>query len=316
MRYYNITLTPTGSSVAAKQWSSYPRGVYDSGALNIEFDMPVLPYGTPSGGQTLTIEGISLQDVSQATQFAGMYLIMKAGMKAGFPLANPAQAGTIIAGKVFQAFGNWEGTEMTLDLVLLPSIYTPQNQGNLTLIWPKGERLADALTHCLQVAYPNLPISMNISADLVQNHDEFHAATTLDDLAAYVGDYTEHNFNGRVEITIQAGKIIVLDKTYSPAPVQLNFNDFVGQPTWIDVNTLQVKTVMRADLQIGSIITMPKGLQNAPGFVSTSAASLPSSLKYKSTFQNNFVVSELRQIGNFRSSDAASWVTVFNCVTV
>ena len=300
----------------AKQWTSYPGGNYDPGALNVEFDMPVLPYGTPSGGQTLTIEGISLQDLTQAQKFAGMNLTMKAGMKAGFPLVTPSQAGTIISGLVFQSFGNWEGTVMTLDLVLYPSIYTPTNQGNLMLIWPQGEKLSDALTHCLQVAYPDLPISMNISSDLVQNHDEHHASTTLEDLATFVGDYTEQNFNGRVEITIQAGKIIVFDKTYTPAPIQLNFNDLIGQPTWIDANTIQIKTVMRADLQIGSVITMPKGLQNAPGFITTTSASLSSQIKYKSTFQNNFVVIELRQIGNFRASDAASWATVFNCVPV
>jgi hypothetical protein len=59
---------------------------------------------------------------------------------------------------------------------------------------------------------------------------------------------------------------------------------------------------------------MPKGIQNAPGFVTTWASSLPSSLKYQSAFQNNFLVTEVRHVGNFRSSDAADWCSVFNCL--
>jgi hypothetical protein len=88
----------------------------------------------------------------------------------------------------------------------------------------------------------------------------------------------------------------------------------IGQPTWIEPKLIQMKTVMRADLQIGSIITMPQGVQNAPGFVQTTNNSLPSSIKYQSAFQNNFQVREVRHIGNFRSSDAADWCTIFNCL--
>ena len=315
MRYYDLTLTPIGSTTPLRTFTSYPNGVYDPGALNIEFDMPVLPYGTPGGGQTLSIHGISLQDLTQAQQFAGMNITLKAGMKAGLPLVTPSQLGTIIAGNVFQSFGNWEGTDMTLDFVLNPAIYTSSNPGNFMLIWPKGERLQDALLHCLQVPYPDMDISINISPDLVNNYDINHPCTTLEQLAQFIGDMTEQQFNGnRVEITIQAGKIIAYDATYAPNPVQLVFTDFVGQPTWIEPAVIQVKTVMRADLQVGSRITMPKGFQNLPGFVSTTAASTPSSLKYKSTFDTNFIVSELRQLGNFRSNDASDWVTIFNCI--
>jgi hypothetical protein len=316
LRYYEISLTPQGSTTPTRVWNSHPNGIRDPGALNVMFDMPILPYGTPAGGQSITIEGISLQDLTQAQQFAGQTLTMKAGMKApGLPLINPNQAGTILSGLVFQSFGNWEGTEMTLDLVLYPSIYTSDNPGNLTLIWPQGERLSDALLHCLQVAYPNFPITITISPDYVNDHDEHHASTTLEDLAMFVGDYTEQQFNRRVDISIQRGEVIVYDSTYKPGPIQFNFTDFVGQPTWIEPNTIQIKTVLRADIGLGDIVKMPEGLQNAPGVITTTGASLPSSIKYKSTFQNTFTVIESRAVGNFRSPDGASWCSIFNCVT-
>lgn len=316
MRYYDISITPQGGSTPSFAWGSHPGGTYDPGALNIDFDMPVLPYGTPSGGQTITIEGVSLEAISQAQKFAGANLVMRGGMQAGLPLANPKQAGVLVSGQIFQSFGNWEGTEMTLDLVILPSIYTMDNKGPFVFNWPAGQQLSDALKACLAVAYPSMPISINIGSNLVLDRDVHSGPfSTLDGLAQHIVTITDAYFSGQiVSITIQAGKLVVYDRTYQPGPIQIDFTDLIGQPTWIEPNVMQMKTVMRADLQIGSMISMPKGFQNVPGFVSTSAYSLPSSLKYQSSFQNNFQVIELRHIGNFRSSDAGNWATVFNCV--
>ena len=315
MRYYEITITPKGSTTPIRTWSSYPGGVYDPGALDIEFDMPVTFYGAPSGGQPITIHGIALADLTQSQQFAGMNMIVRAGMKAGLPLVTPSQAGTIIAGDIFQSFGNWQGTDMTLDFVLNPAVYTNDVEGNFTLIWPKGERLSDALTHCLQVALPNMQISMNISPNLVLSDDGHHYCGTLDQMAQYISDLTEMKFKNTVNISIQGGKLVIFDNTHTPNPIQLNFNDLIGQPTWIEPQVMQIKTVMRADLQMGSRITMPTGFQNAPGFVATNPASAPSSLKYKSTFSGNFTIKDIRHIGSYRSSDASNWCTIFNCVT-
>lgn len=316
MRYYDIAITPKGSSTPLSTWSSHPGGVYDPAAANIEFDMPVLPYGTPAGGQSITIEGVSLQMISQAKQLAGRNLTIKAGMQKGLPLANPAQAGVIIAGNIFQAFGNWEGTEMSLDFVLFPAVYDYNNQGNFSFSWYAGSPLSDALKATLAITYPDFQISINIGSNLVLNNDEFNVCHTLDEFASYIGDLTEGIFQQRVNITIQAGKIVVYDKTYQPSPVQIAFTDLIGQPTWIEPQVMQMKTVMRADLQLGSVITMPQGMQNAPGLVNTTAASYPSSLKYESAFQNNFLITELRQVGSYRSSDSSAWSTIFNCTPV
>jgi len=315
-RYYSLTITPTGSTTPFRTYTSHPNNIYDPAALNIEYDALIGPYGTPSGASTVTVYGIPLQDLTQAQQFAGMTLELKAGMRAGLPLVNPAQAGTILKGTVFQSFGNWEGVDQTLDFVVVPGVYTVDNPGNILLDWSAGMSLADALRQTFAVAYPGFTVSMNISGDFVQSHDEPHICGTLDQLAQIVGDITEGVFDNRVTIGIQAGQIVVYDSTYKPGQIQLNFNDFVGQPTWIGVNTIQTKMVARADLQMGAIVKMPEGLQNAPGYIKTSASAYPSSIKYQTAFQNNFIISELRQIGNFRSADAAQWSTIANCIVL
>lgn len=316
MRYYDISITPPGASSPSFAWGSHPNGVRDPGAPNVMFDMPVLAYGTPSGGQTITIEGVPLEVLSQAQNFAGSNIVVRGGMQAGLPLANPNQAGVLVAGQIFQSYGNWEGTEMSLDLVIQPAVYSMDTPGNFVLNWSAGQSLADALKATLAIAYPGMPITVNIGSNLVADTNEIHFCSTLDGLANYIGDLTEKSFNGqRVTITIQSGKIVVFDTTFQPSPIQIVFTDLIGQPTWIEPNTMQMKMVMRADLQIGSTIRMPQGLQNVPGQVGTFGASLPSSIRYQSAFQNVFQVSEMRHIGNFRSGDSASWASVFNCIT-
>jgi hypothetical protein len=315
VRYYDIKVFQQGSTSPYRQWTSYPGGQPDPGALNVAFDMPVLPYATPSGMQTVTIEGISLADLTQAHDFAGMNLTLSAGMGGGLPLEKPMQKGVIAQGLIFQSFGNWVGTDMTLDFVLLPSIFTHKNPGNFTLDWKKGQPLADALQATLSRVYANkLTVSINISSSLVNAYHTSHAAYTLDGLAAYVANATQKSPTGPVNITIQRGTVLVFDGTYKPAPILIDFNDLIGQPTWIDVNQMQIKTVMRSDIQVGSTITMPTGYVNAPGFVTTTAEAFPSSQKYKSTFSQNFSVIKLRQLGNFRSSDSGEWATIFNCI--
>lgn len=316
MRYYSLSIASSSASKPIRLWESHLNNVVDPGALQIEYDAVIGPCGIPFGASTVRLHGIALQDLTQPQQYAGMTLELKAGMRAGLPLVRPAQAGIILKGLVYQCFGNWEGVNQTLDFVVLPGIYTSDNPGNFVLNWRAGTELSDALLQTLDVAYPNTPISINVSTNLVQNHDEIGIYDTLDQLAQVIGDISEGVFDNRVTIGVQAGKIIVYDTNYKPAPIQLAFTDFVGQPTWINVNTIQLKLVTRADLQMGSIVRMPEGLQNLPGFVTTTQTAYPSSIKYQTTFQNNFIVQELRQIGNFRAADATQWVTIVNCTTV
>jgi hypothetical protein len=320
MRYYDITLTAAGATTPFREWTSHPNGVFDPGALEVEFDCQVTDYATAAQAFTVTIHGISLKDISQAQQFTGMQFSMKGGMQAGLPLANPKQAGLLVSGQVFQSFGNWEGTEMTLDLVVTPSAYTLDEPGNIVLNWASGQPLSQALQNTLSVAYPNVPLSINVSDQLVQSFVETHFCSTLQELAQCLQGVTNGYFLGAdydgVNITAQNGTIFVWDSSYTAPNIQLAFTDFVGQPTWIEPNVMIMKLVLRADLQLGTQITMPKGLQNAPGIVTTTQQSLPSSNNYQTAFQGAFQIIELRHIGSYRSPDGASWVTVAKCSPV
>ena len=113
------------------RWQSFPKGLFHPAAQNIEFDFLTSVDDIPLGGSSLRIEGISLEDVQYGQQFGaqlinGQYkdgydIRVYGGMGKGLPLANPAQQGLILSGTIFQSYGNWQGTDMTLDFVISPA---------------------------------------------------------------------------------------------------------------------------------------------------------------------------------------------------
>jgi hypothetical protein len=179
--------------------------------------------------------------------------------------------------------------------------------------WQKGQSLSDALAATLNAAYPGYARTMNIGSYIASAPRVVHFLT-LAQLAKWLKSITKGPNSAGVDIAIQAKTIAISDGSVKTNAVQLDFTDLVGQPKWTDVNKMQFTTVMRADIQVFSYVKMPVGLQNVPGIVQTAAASLPSSLKYKTSFQGKFVIQSVRHIGNFRDPDGAQWVTVFEAV--
>ena len=326
MRYYDIRLTNPTTGQIARSWTSHPNGKFDPQSLLVEFDIVTSRFAVPTGLSTVTIYGVSLQDLFQANHFGlfqnalGLFqpshaFTMLGGMQAGLPLANPKQAGLLVSGVVLQSWGNWEGTDMTLDLQVTGSGgYTISNPASIVLNWTKGTELSVALTNCLKQAFPQYPVKVSIKSGLVQNHDEVGYFSTLDQLGQWLEQLTSQRFNSPVDLCNQGAALFAFDVSYNPVPVQLAYTDLVGQPTWIGPQEMQIKLVMRGDLTIGGLVKLPLGIQDNPGIVQTAAAANASSLRYKSTFSGNFRIQQIRHIGNSRSPDGASWVTVINCV--
>src|SRR5688572_13631719 len=128
MRYYDIEIhgqssvgVAVGSTNAASKfrYTSHPGGTRsppDPGALQVELDVLRLPYGQAAAQSWVKIWGIPLETVTQGNNLNFKNIMIKGGMGKGLPLANPKQAGPLVAGQIIQAFGNWVGTDMTLDL--------------------------------------------------------------------------------------------------------------------------------------------------------------------------------------------------------
>lgn len=301
MRYYKIT-------VGDKTYESYSGGKNIPGALNVEMDVPVFAFATPSGAAIIKIWGVSLQEISQASDLNGKDISVWGGFQAGLPLANPAQAGLLVKGKVFQAFGNWIGLEQSLDLIIYPGTGSNEDPKNIVLNWKKGTKLADAVKSTLATAFPDFQLDVKIDDKLVLPADEVGFYGTLTQFAQYVKDVSKSIIGGDqypgADISLTDGKLSVYDGSTPAEPVMIVFKDMIGQPTWIDPLSVQVKFAMRADLKVGDAIKFP------PAVVTTGPGTTSPFINAKSTFQGAFQISQVRHVGNFRQIDAASWVTV------
>lgn len=332
MRYYNIVITnqegiivPIKSLQGLGLTSLLPSGVQNPiggqiniAALNVEFDISVVGADVPSTNCWLRIWGVGLVDISNSSDFNGMNIQVYGGMSTGLPLANPAQAGLLVQGFIYQSFGNWQGRDQYLDFMIVPggngigSANLPQNY---PFTWKKGTTLASALTNTFSIALPNLTPDIQISPNLVLAHDEVGHYQSLAQLGKDVRALSKsiiggNNYDG-VSIAVVGRTLRVRDNTTpTPATIQILPQDIIGQPVWLGPNTINVQTVMRADISMNDIIVLP----------STIFASNPQSLrgiaagtKQTFTFQGSFLVGMVRHIGNFRQADAASWTSTFQC---
>lgn len=310
MRYYKITVQ------GGPTYTSLVNGRTDPGALNVELDVPVVPFATPMGFAIVRVWGTGLAAIGQAQNLVGKNVQVFAGMAAGLPLANPSQAGLIVQGYVFQAFGNWIGTEQTLDIIVSPGgspagAGSPAKPQNIVLNWKKGQQLSTALRNTLSTAFQGFQLQINISQNLVRQADEVGYFHSLTELAQYVKQVSKDV----VRDAAYAGVDLVLsDKTFfaydgtqagAAAAKQIAFQDLIGQPTWIEAPLIQWKTAMRADLKVGDAVKLP------PSQITNTQQAQSSLVNQKLNFQGAFTIALVRHVGNFRQPDAASWVTVF-----
>jgi hypothetical protein len=296
--------------------NSYRGQTTNPNALNVEFDIGVAPSGDATQNSYVRVHGIPLKDLTQASNFNGFQLRLSGGMWKGLPLANYTQSGVLIGGNVIQAFGNWQGTLQTIDFIISPSTEYYGEQKNLVLNWKKGAKLADALLVCLQQAY-TADIQINISDRLVASADLVVAAPNIKSLAKYVLQESKAiikdiTYNGVSIIfapsTPNNGNIRVYDNVaYAPPkPKQINFQDLIGQPTWIGFGTMTFKTVLRADLAVGDYITMPA----QASLLQVTTPQSYSQDRQRSVFQGTFEIVNVRHVGNYRMRSADSWVTI------
>lgn len=343
MRFYDIQITSKDGKLIQPSYfagvtksfaTSFVNGQTLPAALNIELDIPLANYSTPRQGAWLRIWGISLAEIFNANQLSSANITIYAGMKKGLPLAKPSQSqGVLLKGTIYQPFGNWIGTDMTLEMTLLPPMGSNPNPSNISFEWKAKQPLSGAITNSLQTAFPGFTVKVSISDSLTQANDQKGYYATLSQFASYILKYTQSSqfagiktlsggkYSG-VRISVKEKTILVYDGTanYGAAsfdsPTQIAFEDMVGQPTWINPITINIKTVMRSDLAVGDYIQMPK-TNLSPYVIATQASSVPDSpSRDKSIFQGKFVIAELHHFGNFRQADGASWVTVINAVSV
>lgn len=310
MRYYTIKITEVDAAPNAtplQEYSSYPNGIRQPNAMDIEMDIPVAFYAEPRGGAFVRVWGIDIKTLTQASNFNGKAIEVYGGMQKGLPLAKPRQSGLLASGIIQQAFGNWIGTDMTMDLVFTAGNTRQDVPINLTIDWKAGTKLSVALENTLRAAFPTYQREINIDDKLVLPNDQPGFYGTMLQFARYVADVsrsiiTAPDYRG-VQILLKEKKFIVLDGSRKTDPRDIDFTDLVGQITWLTSASVSITTTMRADLQAGDYVRLPP-------FLGITGPQSMSQARMTQTFKGVWQITSTRHVGRFRFPNATSWVTV------
>lgn len=316
MRYYKIVITtPDGKPIIPKALgnlglsSLLPNGDWNPAALNIEMNIPVFAYHEPDGTAWVRIEGLDLAAIGAAMNLNGANIKVYGGMSKGLPLAMPGEQGLLVTGAIKQAYGNFVGIQQTVDIQMAAPSGSAIEPLNLVLNWPQGTSLATAIQQTISTAFPQAKISIQISPRLTLAFDEHGYYETLTEFSKTVFDISKSiisdpNYPG-VTIGFDGTTVKVSDLTTLPAPISIQPQDLIGQPTWIGPQTIQAMFVMRGDIGLGDVIKLPHTL-----ITTTSAAESQYSGYGKVTFSGNYAITRIQHYGNFRQPDAYSWATV------
>jgi hypothetical protein len=330
VRYYSVVITkPDGSPFLFKSLGglaltsllpSGPQnpisGLANPAALNIEFDLTAFVYNAPDNNSWLRIWGLGLQDIGNAADLTMLNVSVYGGMSKGLPLANPQQAGLLVKGQVLAAWGNWIGTDQTVEMALVAggvAAGSPSKPSNFPFSWQAGLPLSVAIAQTLSTAMPGPPPPINISPKLVLNYPVSGWYQSAQQFSDFVNDLSSAIIGGDypgVTISTDGQTVRVSDGTAAPASSTktIGFQDLIGQPTWVAGGIISVKTVLRADISVNDTVSLP------PSLVTTSLAAAQFNYglaKDKTTFSGVFGVNEVHHYGNFRQPTADSWTTVF-----
>ncbi|OTP74446.1 hypothetical protein [Caballeronia sordidicola] len=329
-------------------------------ALRVQLDIPNAFLHTPQSGAVIRVSGISLDCVGQASNLTGMLVSIYGGMARGLPLANPNQAGLLARGQVFKSSGTWINVDTSLEIFLYSGGSSPSSSSttgntangdtpvspstndqpaNIVFVWKRGQRLIDALSLCLQVAFPKYRIAGSISENLVWTsyQDCVGIYATLEQLAIFINERSLHILGGSdpntsqysgVCMVAQNNEITITDGSTITTPKVIEFNDLIGQPSWDKGLNVQALVVMRGDIFTGDFVTLPLGLgiitSNAPSQASipgqqlfqTSGQQFTSGIgdqqDQRSIFRGTYFVSGVRHIGDRQDANGTAWCTVLS----
>jgi hypothetical protein len=321
-----------GAGISGSQWCSVVNNQNDPSALDIELDIQIAP-GSQLLAGWIKIYGVQQNLVSQSSYFTGCQLAIYGGFTEGLYLANqqvPHQ-GLLCNALIFPGTSEWTGTDLSLTFFLKPNQGNaggPTKPVNIIHNMPKGTPLGQAIQQALNTAFPGVGVKLNISSNITLNYDDKGFYQSIEQYMDYVKKLS-HSVLGTPDTTgyqgVQAdsskGPFNIFDGTVSTSTIQIQYEDLIGQPCWIDANKIQFKVAMRSDISPAMLVVLPTNLltstTQAGGLTFTPG--LPfNTFQHGNilTFQGQFTVTSVRHMGRFRNPNSeTNWITVIEAVT-
>lgn len=176
---------------------------------------------------------------------------------------------------------------------------------------------SSAIRETLSKAFPNANLDIRISEAIKLGYQDAGMYQTLEQYAKYIQQLS-HSVLGSnqylgVNMSAYDSTLHVWDGTNPWGAAEIKWYDLIGQPTWIDVQMIHIKCVLRADIHIGMTVTLPKevmwiNVQSSGVLAGTPESSMPEQ-KRNVAFTGKFKVMRVYHVGDFRNPDGANWST-------
>jgi hypothetical protein len=332
MRYYNITISPptaNPSQFTPFSFSSQTNGIDNYSCLQVDLDIYQTSFDQYSSNGYVRLMGVDLKQLNSSANINPQItadgskinlckIKVEVGMSKGLPYANPKQRGVVLQGGILQAFGNWQGTTVSLDMVLAPIAVDQNAQNNITFSLKKGQELTDAVKLALQNSYKNAdgtPANVvgSFSQGLKYTEDAPAQHFNLFSLASAVKRISKQinpnpAYTGATITATNTG-FYLTDSGITPSATKvIEFTDVIGNLTWLGINTISAKVVMRGDLNVGDYISFQSSIPIS------NIINNQSQYRNKIAFNNVFYVTKLHHVGSSRNFDGNSWVTVIEAI--
>ena len=347
MRFYDLTFTPKpGDNVNGKVELRYtslittssflaPLGSNNPGALEIEFDFENVACHQLQPLSHLRIYNPPLETIQNSAAYQGMFMQLKAGFTnyggADLPLSDPTTSGLIGFGTVFSSWANWVGTDLALDLLIIPTAtgspqvgYVPSGTASYYFEWRRGKTLKEELENTFSCRGYTIegtinPDVKNIGQDIAISAPDL--VSFSQQLLKITKDiFKDEKYSGVYMQETGVSIISIWDNSQETDPIRLQQSEFIGQPTITYSSgpasgslVAQSTHPMRGDISIAStyvqypdaLITLvqPNTGKYGPG------AGKPLAIASK-TLQ----IQRVRHTGRFRDTSNQGWVTVIDAI--
>jgi hypothetical protein len=177
--------------------------------------------------------------------------------------------------------------------------------------------ISSGIQQTLSVAFPKGAANIAISPLLQVGFQDAGFYQNLQQYTQYISNLSQSilgikNYIG-VQFSAKDNTINVWDGTTPVGEGQVAAIDLIGQPTWIDINKIMIKTVLRGDLTCGMVITLPPTLISLTPQAIIPGAGVPEQ-KTNTSFNGSFIIWRVLHIGDFRNPDGVGWSSNFECI--
>ena len=309
-RYFNTIITDPAGKERAHWFSHDKDGYLKDGALRMELTASTtsLAFADTEGNTILKVYGLPLKEMFQQSNYTDCFIKVYGGMKKGLPFAKEEQAGLLVQGQIRPCYPQWEGVQQWLEFIIIGSANNAASDPkNLTFDWKKGQKLADALKQTLN----EYPTKITIK-DIVATANMWGMYLRYSGLAEFIKTHTLANVKDKgykgvsIFYTLADGFTVTDYTTDSESSTsEFGVTDFIGQPTWLDVGTLQVKTIARGDVHVGDIVKLPDKM-----LVSATANAAIANVD-RLSFKGKFRIVGINHKMDSRNPNGDSWVSIF-----